>query len=182
MPRIEPTTIENAPQSTKSTLEQIKQNLGMVPNIVGTLAKSPAALNGYLKLKEAMGTGTLGEKFGESIAIAVAKKSQCDYCTAAHNAMGKKAGVEDDERELNRNGKSNDPKVQAGIDLALAIVEDRGFISDDAFESAKSKLNEEEILEVAAITVFNLYTNYMNHIIETKVDFPEVQTTASAGA
>lgn len=182
MPRIEPTTIENAPQSTKSTLEQIKNNLGMLPNIVGTFGKSPAALNGYLKFKEALSTGTLGDKFGESIAIAVAKKSQCDYCTAAHNAMGKKAGISDEERELNRNGKSNDPKVQAGIDLALAVVEDRGFISDDAFEAAKSKLSEEEILEVVAITVFNLYTNYMNHVIETKVDFPEVQTTASAGA
>ena len=73
-------------------------------------------------------------------------------------------------------------RPQPGIDLALAIVDDRGFISDDAFEAAKSKLSEEEILEIVAVTIFNLYTNYINHVVETTVDFPEVQATASAGA
>ncbi|HCT45835.1 MAG: peroxidase [Phycisphaerae bacterium] len=180
MPRIEPTSIEQAPESTKATLEHMKQQLGMVPNLLGTLGKSPAALNSYVKQKEALATGTLGDKFGESLALAIANFSKCGYCAAAHNAIGKMVGLSDEERELNRKGQSGDPKTQSAIDLAKAIVENRGFIGDEALEAAHTQLSEEEILEVVAITTFNLFTNYMNHVIETENDFPEVELVASA--
>lgn len=175
MPRIEPTTIDNAPATTKATLEAIKGKLGMVPNLIATLGKSPAALNAYVKGKEALASGTLGDQIGESLALAIANFSQCGYCVSAHNAIGKMVGLSEEERELNRKGQSGNPKVQSAIDLARSVVQDRGFISDEAFESAKGQLNESEILEVIAITSFNLFTNYMNHALETKVDFPQVE-------
>lgn len=180
MARIAPTTIEHAPESTKSTLEGIQGKLGMVPNLLATLGKSPAALNSYVKQKEALASGTLGDQFGESLAIAIANFSQCGYCASAHNAIGKMVGLSEAERELNRNGKSGDPKTQVAIDLARAIVENRGFVGDEALEQARAELNEEEILEVVTITVFNLFTNYMNHVIETENDFPKAELVASA--
>lgn len=180
MARIAPTTIENAPESTKATLQGIKGKLGMVPNLLATLGQSPAALNSYMKQKEALATGTLGDKFGESLAIAIANFSKCGYCASAHNAIGKMVGVSEEERELNRNGRSSDPKTQVAIDLARAIVENRGFVGDDALEAARTELSEPEILEVVTITVFNLFTNYMNHVIETENDFPAVELVASA--
>ena len=175
MPRIEPTSIENAPESTKPTLQAIKDKLGMVPNLLSTLGKSPAALNSYVMQKEALASGTLGDKVGESLALAIANFSGCGYCASAHNAIGKMVGLSDEERELNRKGQSSDPKTQAAINLARAVVEGRGFISDEVFASAKGQLSEEEILEVITITTFNLFTNYMNHAIETVTDFPAVE-------
>jgi len=180
MARIEPTSLENAPESTKGTLEGINAQLGKVPNLLATLGKSPAALNSYVKQKEALSTGVLGDKVGESLALAIANFSRCGYCASAHNAIGKMVGLSDEERELNRNGKSGDPKTQAAIDLAREIVEGRGFISDDAFSTAREQLSEEEVLEVITTTTFNLFTNYMNHAIETENDFPEVELVASA--
>jgi len=176
MTRISPTTIENAPESTKSSLEAIKAGVGMVPNLLGTLGKSPAAINSYLNQKAAIKTGSLGDQVGESLAIAIASFSGCKYCASAHNAIGKNAGLSDEERVLNRRGESGDPKVQAAINLSRSIVETRGWSSDEAFESAKAGgLSEAEILEVLTITMFNLYTNYTNHFIETVIDFPEVE-------
>ena len=180
MARIEPTTIDQAPESTKQTLEGIQSKLGKVPNLLATLGKSPAALNSYVKQKEALSTGVLGDQVGESLALAIANFSKCGYCAAAHNAIGKMVGLSDDELERNRNGQSDDPKTQAAIDLAREVVESRGFISDQAFDRAKSQLSEEEVLEVITITTFNLFTNYMNHALETEIDFPEVELAASA--
>ena len=180
MPRIEPTKIEHAPESTKATLEGVHKQLGMVPNLLGTLGKSPAAINSYVKQKEALATGSLGAQMGESLALAIATFSRCGYCSAAHNAIGKMVGLSDEERELNRNGRSGDPKTQAAIDLARAVIEHRGFVDDDAFEAAKGFLSESEILEVIAVTTFNLFTNYMNHALQTKIDFPEVELVESA--
>ena len=84
------------------------------------------------------------------------------------------------EIELNREGRSGDAKVQAAIDFARNIVEGRGFVSDDVFEAARVHLSEEEVLEVITITSFNLFTNYMNHALETKIDFPVVELVESA--
>ena len=175
MTRIEPTTIENAPESTKATLEGIQQQLGKVPNLLATLGKSPAALNSYVNQKKALATGVLGDKIGESLALAIANFSKCGYCVSAHNVIGRMVGLSEEERELNRKGASSDPKTQSAIDLARAIVAGRGFIDDSAFENAKSQLSEEEVLEVITITTFNLFTNYMNHALETQIDFPEVE-------
>lgn len=176
MPRIQPTTIENAPEGNRPTLEGIQSGLGRVPNLLATFGHSTAALNSYIKQKEALKTGSLGEQFGESIAIAMATFTRCGYCASAHNAIGKMAGISDGERELNRKGVASDPKVQAGIDLARSIVETRGWSNDEAFAAAKEGgLSEGEILEVLAITMFNLYTNYANHFLETENDFPVVE-------
>ena len=179
MARVEPITIDHAPQSTKGTLEALHAKLGMVPNLLATMGKSPAALNSYVQQKGAIETGSLGAKFGESLAIAIANFSKCGYCLAAHNAIGKMVGLSEEERELNRNGKSGDPKTQAAIDFARAIVEHRGHIAPEDFDAAREHMSESEVLEVITITTFNLFTNYMNHILETTIDFPEVELSES---
>lgn len=182
MARIQPISVDQAPESTKPTLEGIEKSLGMVPNLLGTLGRSPAALSFYTQGKDALGKGTLGQAFGEQLALAIANTSNCGYCAAAHNAIGKMAGLSDDERASNLRGQSNDTKVQAAIDFAKQIVERRGFVDDADFDAVKSAgFSDEEVLEILAITMFNLFTNYANHMIETEIDFPKVETAAAAG-
>ena len=176
MPRIAPISIENAPEGARPILESINGALGRVPNLLATLGNSPAAIQSYVKQKEAIKAGSLGDQIGESIAIAMASFSSCGYCASAHDAIGKMTGLSDDERDLNRKGEASDPKAQAAIDLARAIVGTRGYASDEAFAAAQAgELNDSEILEVLAITMFNLYTNYANHFLETENDFPVVE-------
>ncbi len=176
MPRISPTTIENAPETTRPILENIQSGLGRVPNLLGTFGNSPAAMLSYVKQKEALKAGSLGDQLGESVALAMASFTSCGYCASAHEAIGKMVGLSDDERALNRKGEASDPKVQAAIHLAKSIVETRGWSNDEAFASAKAGgLSDSDILEVLAITMFNLYTNYANHFLETENDFPAVE-------
>ncbi len=182
MPRIHPLSLDQAPESTKPTLEHINKTLGKVPNLLSTLGHSPAALSFYTHGKEALAKGTLGQAFGEQLAMAIGAISGCDYCVAAHNVIGKGAGLSDEERAANIAGKSGDPKVQSAIDFAKAIVEGRGFVDDSAFDAVKAAgYTDDEILEILAITMFNLFTNYANHMIETEIDFPKVEASVAAG-
>ena len=176
MPRIHPIAIENAPEGARPILENIQSGLGRVPNLLATFGHSTAALNSYVMQKEALAKGGLGVQFGESIAIAMASFTGCGYCASAHDAIGKGAGLSDNERVLNRKGEASDPKVQAGINMAKSIVETRGWSNDEAFAAAKAAgLSDAEVLEVLAIAMFNLYTNYANHFLETENDFPAVE-------
>ena len=43
-------TIDTAPDQSRPLLEGAKQAFGFVPNLIGVLAESPAAAEGYLAL------------------------------------------------------------------------------------------------------------------------------------
>jgi uncharacterized peroxidase-related enzyme len=183
MPRISTVSKDQAPDASKPMLDAIHGKLGKVPNLLATLAQSPAALATYVNLNEALGKGSLSPAYRESLAVAIANVSGCGYCASAHTAIGKMHGVSGDELAKNLNGKASDPKVQAGIDFALAIVEKRGWAEDTDLKAARDAgLSDAELLEILSITITNLFTNYANHIIETENDFPKVELAQTAGA
>ena len=181
MPRISTLTIDSAPQESKPLLQGVNEKMGKVPNLFATLAHSPAALQTYFNLKDAISKGSIGDKVGESLAIAIAKKASCGYCANAHYTIGGMVGLDDDERALNLQGKSNDPKVQAAIEFAFAILDKRGFVDDSDLESFKSAgWTDSDVLEVLSIVTLNTFTNYANHIAQTESDFPAVPESATA--
>ena len=45
MARINPETLETAPEASRPTMEALKKGLGMLPNLFATIAKSPASLD-----------------------------------------------------------------------------------------------------------------------------------------
>lgn len=181
MPRIEPVTVDRAPEASRPMLEAVQKKLGRIPNLLGTLATSPAGLATYLKLGEALDLASIKPAMREQIAVAIARESGCEYCASAHTTIGKMLGVKPDELARNLEGKAGDPKTQAAIDLALAIVSERGWIGDERFNAARQAgLSDAEIIEVLAITVTNLFTNYANHLFQTVNDFPKVELGAAA--
>jgi hypothetical protein len=55
-------------------------------------------------------------------------------------------------------------------------VVQRGELSDAEFKAARAaKLTDAEIVEITANVALNILTNYVNHVAQTVVDFPEVQ-------
>lgn len=178
---IKPLTIETATGNVKDTLNAIKGKLGMVPNLFGVMAKAPSVLNSYLQVSENLKDGSLSQQLGEQIAIAVANKNACEYCLAAHTAIGKMVGVDGTELVAAQIGKSSDLKAQAAIDLALEINQTHGEGSASAVAKAVSAgLTEQEVLEVAAHVALNILTNSINGLAETVVDFPKVGLNRTA--
>ena len=177
MPRISALTLDTATGDAKNTLEAIKGQIGMIPNIYATFAQSPKVLDGYLAFSDALSKGALSAALREQIALATAGANGCDYCASAHTALGKGAGVADDELALNLTGVSNDPKVQAVLAFVRKVVKDRGFVADADVAGLKDAgFGDGEIVEIIANIAANLFTNYFNHIVGTAIDFPPVST------
>lgn len=175
MPRILPVTDETAPEDSRPMLDAIKQKHGRVPNIYATFAHAPAALKMLLSASQALGTTRMPGAMREAVTLAIAGANDCDYCAAAHAALARKFGVGDEEVERNLRGESDDVKTQAAIDFALAIVRREGYADDSDFAAARDAgLDDAAIVELIAVTGFNLLTNYFNHAVETVIDFPQV--------
>ncbi len=181
MARIQPLTKDSASGESKELLEQVEKKMGKIPNILGTMAHSPAVLKTYLSASEALSGGLLSNTLREQIALLVSQNNECNYCLSAHTAIGKSAGLSDDEALESRAGKSNDPKTQAALDFAKAVYDKKGFVDDSDLQAVRDAgYGDGEIIEIVANVVMNFYTNYFNHVVETEVDFPQVPELTSA--
>jgi len=174
-----PIDLAHASAEVSPILQAVKAKLGRVPNLFLTLAQSPAALKTYLAASEAVGTGRLDARQRETIALAVAEANECDYCLAAHSAIGKMVGLSEDAILQARSGIPSD-RFQAGlVAFSRAVVRERGRVSSLDLQAAREAgLEDQDLLEVVANVAVNILTNYTNHVADTTVDFPRVEALA----
>jgi AhpD family alkylhydroperoxidase len=133
-------------------------------------------LQTYLSLGELTASGNFSNKFREQLALAIAEENSCNYCLSAHTTIGKMNGLTIEETEQNRQGLATDIKTQAGLQFAQAITKSRGQVSSDTIQTIKDAgYNDGDILEIILNVVSNTLTNYVNHIAETEIDFPNVE-------
>lgn len=183
MQRIPALSIAAAPAASKDLLNAVKQKIGMVPNLYKTIANSPAALKFALVQGDALATGSLPAPLREQIALVTAGQNECDYCASAHTLMGKGAGLAADEMARNLRGTSTSAHTQAALDFAMAIVKNRGRVSDLQLKAIRAAgYDEAQIVEIIANVVANIFTNYFNNVAHTEIDFPVVRSTAVAVA
>lgn len=176
MSRIQPIDVEKAEGKTKEVLEKIKGKLGRVPNIFKTMAIAPAVVEMYLGMSGALNECVLSPKVREKIALAVGQDNQCDYCLAAHSAIGKNIGLTPEEVLMAREAKAADPKEHAIIGFAKKISQNRGNVTDqDIAEAKKAGVTGQEIVEIIAVVSLNIFTNYFNHVADPAIDFPKAE-------
>lgn len=162
-------------------LAGVQKTLGMTPNMMRTMAHSPAVLDAYLAFNSTLAKGMLNGKTREQLALAIAETNDCGYCASAHTALGKMAGLTAAQAADALHGRGLDTKSTAAIALARQIINDRGAVSDEDLAAARAAgLSDGEIAEVAAHVALNIFTNYFNRLASTEIDFPIVQTGMAA--
>jgi len=171
-----PPTIETAPPAAQPLLQAIKRQLGVAPNLFRLVANSPAALEGYLGLSAALAEGELPPATRERIALAVAQINGCDYCLSAHTYLGRHiAKLDDAEIVANRQASSTDDKAAAAVRFAAQVTEHRGAVSDEELEAVKAAgYTDAQIVEIVQHVALNVWTNYINIVAQTEIDFPVV--------
>jgi uncharacterized peroxidase-related enzyme len=177
-----PATIEAAPVASQPLLEAVKKQLGVVPNLFRLAANSSVALKGYLDVSGALGTGTLPAQTRERIALAVAEVNGCAYCLSAHAYLGKNlAKLDDAEITANRNGTSNNPKAAAAVEFAVKVTRERGHVSDNDVRAVKAAgYDDAQVVEIVLHVAINSWTNYLNEVAKTEIDFPVIAARKAA--
>ncbi|CAM3700819.1 carboxymuconolactone decarboxylase family protein [Smaragdicoccus niigatensis] len=176
-----PTTItpiepDNATGVVAELLTQVKESLGLVPNMTKVMASSPALLKSYLALAGATGSGSLGAGVRERLAIATAQLNGCEYCLSAHTFIGGNiAKVPPAELAAARNAESSDPHIAALLTLSNAIAADGGDVSEAVIAQARAAgVTDREMGEVVANLALNILTNYFNILANVDNDWPVV--------
>lgn len=177
-----PATIDAAPAASQPMLEAVKKQLGVVPNLFRLVSTSPAALEGYLGLSGALAQGALPAQTRERIALAVAEINGCDYCLAAHSYLAKNlAKLDDAEIAANRGGASNDPKADAAVRFAAKVARERGHVAEEDLRAVKlAGYSDAQVIEMVLHVALNTWTNYINEVAKTDIDFPVVASRKAA--
>ena len=82
-----------------------------------------------------------------------------------------------------RKGTATEPKVEAALRFARALVRDRGVASDAEIAAVrKAGFTDGEIVEIVGAVAANIFTNYLNHVAATDIDFPVVRAKVDAAA
>jgi uncharacterized peroxidase-related enzyme len=173
MSRLTLITPETAGERARPLLDAVKSKLGLVPNMLRAMASSPAVLDAYLQFSGALGKGTLSGRVREQIALTVAEANGCDYCLAAHSAIGKTVGLTAEQVRDSRLGGAVDPKTDALIRFARKVVKARGKVSEADLDAVRAAgFGDGAIAEVLANVALDVFTNYFNLAVDTDLDFP----------
>ena len=188
MPRIAIPKREDAPVESKPILDNVEKMLGFVPNLQRLMSISPNTLSGWAALMGSLAK-TLDVRTRDGIALGVSEADGCDYCVAAHSFIASNlAKIPADEIELNREGRSSDPKRQAAVAFAKALIETRGKVSDAQFAAIRDAgWTDANIVEIIALTAQFLLTNFMpgmtgvelhRHLVDAGYAIPTILVTA----
>ena len=174
---VDPST---ATGKAKELLDGVQAKLGMTPNILRVLAKSPAALEAQIAFSGALSHGALPAGLREQIALAVAEANGCEYCLSAHSAAGRALGLSEEQVIDSRGGTSPDSKVDAALRFAREVVEKRGWVDDYSVARLHSVgFRDGEIAEIVANTALHLFMNYFDHVAKPVLDFPRAPELAA---
>ena len=175
-------SIADAPLAARPLLDAVKAQLGIAPNIFRMVANSPAALEGYVGLLGSLAKGKLPAATHERIALAVAEANGCDYCLSAHTYLGKNvAKLDDAEMAANRRGGSNDATADAAVRFARRVMESRGHVADQDLRAVRDAgYDDAQIVEIVQHVALNTWTNYVNSVAGTEIDFPVVSARKAA--
>ena len=160
-----------APQGSVPVLRGALASGGQLPNFLGVLAGSPAALRAYARFRSELRHGRLTLPTLERIALAVAEHYRSAPGIAMHSRAARNAGLALDEVALARNFNSKDPREAALLRYLQAVLDDRGHAPMHLHEEAREAgWDDEEILEAIAAVALEAFTAMVNVAGEVPVD------------
>jgi alkylhydroperoxidase family enzyme len=148
-----------APEASLPVVKGALAGAGQLPNFLGVLAGSPAALRGYVRFRaELRNHRTLSLKTIERIALAVAALHHSEAGLALHARTGRQAGLGLDELALAREWDSRDEREAVLLRYLRPLAERRNCPSHLLEEAREAGWSDEQLLEAIAVVALETFT------------------------
>ena len=168
---------ETAPPGSLPVLKGAQSGGGQLPNFLGVLAGSPAALRGYARFRAELRRGVLERLTVERISLAVAQHFGSAPGLALHVRTARHNGLGIDEVARAREWRSADRREAALLRYLQALVEQRGAAPAHLHEEAREVgWSDEALLEAIGLVSLESFTAMVNVAGEVPVDGSGEQT------
>ena len=169
-------TKEQVNAESQAIFEQLKSQLGMVPNLYATIGYSSNALSGFLEFSGKVGKDSFSNKEIEAIKLAVSQANNCIYCKSAHTAIAKMNGYTEEETVKLRTATIEDKKLNVLTSLAKQVAEKAGHVDNDVRERFfEAGYDAKALIDFVGVVIAVTFTNYAHALTNVEVDFPVVK-------
>jgi alkylhydroperoxidase family enzyme len=160
-----------APEGSLPILKGALATGGQLPNFLGVLAGSPAALRAYARFRSELRHGKLGLATLERIALAVADHYESGPGIALHTRAARAAGLGINEVALAREWDATDEREAALLRYLKHVVQHGGRAPMHLHEEAREAgWSDEQILEAISYVALESFTALINVAGEVPVD------------
>jgi uncharacterized peroxidase-related enzyme len=159
-----PTAIKAIDPVQNEFLSELEKRSGRANLFFRTMANRPEVLKTFVPFYGMiMGPGLVDRRTKELVYLTVSYANECAYCTAAHLASGKKAGISEDEvRALQtQQDHSFSPAEKAAIQYARELTQTAD--GADTREALYEHYNDEQIVEITLVAALANFTNRFNN-------------------
>lgn len=165
-------TVDSAPAKSKSMLEGAVKQMGSVPGLYAVMAESPETLKAYQQLHQLFLSTSFDAEELTVVWQTINVEHECQFCVPAHTAIANSMEVDSALTEALRNGEAMPTaKLQALHDFTLAMVRQRGNVSDEQMDTFfAAGYSQQQVIEVILGLSQKVISNYVNHVAKTPVD------------
>ena len=167
-------TPRTAPEESQPLLGASQKAFGMIPNLHAVMAEAPGLLEGYQKLHELFLASSFDDEEKTVVWQTINVEHACHYCVPAHTGIAHSMKVDAAITEALRNETPlAEPRLEALREFTLAMVRNRGNVSDDEVQAFfDAGYTQRQLLEIVLGLAQKVMSNYTNHLAETPVDEP----------
>lgn len=165
-------TREEVSTNNQALFDTLQKGLGFIPNTYATIALSSTALENYMTFTNAK--TSLSKKEKEVINLVVSQVNSCEYCLAAHTAIGKLNGFNEEQIiEIRKGTITFDNRFDALAKFAKEIAINKGHINNVTLENLLDQgFSKENVMDIILAVADISITNYVNNITKVPIDFP----------
>ena len=163
----------NSPPVTRVMLTEMKNTIGLVPNLAGVMAGAPQVLQGLSEmLQRFMLETSLSQTERHITLLAGCLASGNDYCLELQSHVAARAGVSDGVIRAVREGRSlRKKRLNALRDFVVAVVDENGAVEDTVLDTArKAGLTDEQLLEALMGISIVMIWRYVGGVAQVSVD------------
>lgn len=166
-------TREQVSANSQVIFDFYNKRMGKVPNLYATIGYSEHALKAFFDLDETLNKGVFAPKEREAVALIVSEINGCAYCLAGHTVAAIRRGFTKEETLDIRRGKVADPKLNAIIQLAASMSENKGHADEGKLNAFyEAGFDEGALMELVGLVSLRVFTNYAFALTQIPVDFP----------
>jgi uncharacterized peroxidase-related enzyme len=150
-------------------LKQLEAKSGKENRFFRTMANRPEVLEAFVPFYGAVvGKGSVERRIKELVYLTVSYANECAYCTAAHLASGKKAGITEDEVRALQTEQDHSfaPAEKAAILYARELTQTAD--GRDTREALYEFFNDEQIVEITLVAAMANFTNRFNNGLDVE--------------
>jgi len=172
-----------APEASLPVVKGALAGAGQLPNFLGVLAGSPAALRAYARFRSELRNGSLPYATQQRIALAVAEHQSSEYGLNTLQRTARDAGLGLDEIALAREFDSRDEREAVLLRFVKALLESDGAPPRHKHEEAlEAGWDDEKILETIAHVALATFSNLVTRAGDVPVDGSSEESRLSIAA